>query len=176
MAMINIDIHGMPELLRNMDKIGAKLTTSVMRKALRAGSREYIAEAKKNASTMIGGSVSRRGKHKIGNMARLISKSLAVRVAKKRKRGVISINALFKDTGGMIYKSKKGKRSFIPAAIEYGHRGPGGKGGQVAKPIPFMRRAFSTKKYEMRDNIVRYLHKEIFKLTKKGKTIEYGNE
>ena len=71
------------------------------------------------------------------------------RSSRRRRRGVYSLVVEIdpRREPDLMYQAASGRMYFIPAALEYGHAAPGAAGGpKVAQPIPFMRRAYDTRK------------------------------
>ena len=95
-----------------------------------------------------------------GIMSNKIADSLVLTKFKKRVKGRYGYHVMFNDYGQFVYYTKgsasnvgteklvKGKRYFIPNAIEYGHASPGRGGGKNApKDVPakpFMRPALDS--------------------------------
>jgi len=121
-------LEGGVELERKLLLLERKVGKRVVKKAVRAALKPMLTGSKANARSMIG-----------GGMGSLIAKNIQLRAFKKQRKGSYGMSVKIKpDVEEFVYNSKDGKRSFIPAAIEYGHVSRGG--GQVAA-MPFMRQA-----------------------------------
>jgi len=154
---MDIEIKGCRELERKLEKLADKTARKFVRQSLKKGGTVFAIKTRKNAKNMVG-----------GIMGRLISKLIKVRAAKKQKPGEYSVNAKLDSVRQFFHTAKDGEKSFIPAAIEYGHAGPGGEGGRVAKPIPFMRNAHVTVKELARGKVIKDLWAKIRKEGAKG--------
>lgn len=140
---IEIDIK---QAVRDVDKVRTDIN-SILGRAVKAGADIIVAEAKGNTKGRIAAGI-------IGRITWDKNKSKAFAGA-------------FMDPGvsEFVHVTKDGKRYYIPAAVEYGHRPPGGdktiskmylrgkKAGQsrivknkAAKPVRFMQKAYSRKK------------------------------
>jgi HK97 gp10 family phage protein len=123
----HISIAGAKELDRMLTALPRTVGKKVTRRAVRAGAKVIAAKAKQNARSIVG-----------GTMGSLIAKALAPRAAKRQKRGEYHINVLIKSREEFYHTTVAGTTHYIPAAIEYGHRG--------AAAIPWYRKAFETEK------------------------------
>lgn len=127
--MFEVELTGFDELEKKLLKLERKTSKKIVRKAIRNAARILLKEMKSNAKTMVG-----------GNMGKLIARHLKTRAVKKQRRGEFALNVGTdpKQNELFIDITKKGKRNFIPSAIEFGHGN--------AKPIPFMTSAWDKKK------------------------------
>jgi len=120
-------LEGAAELDRLLQKLGKKVAGKIATKALRAGAVPTRAQAKTNALTMVG-----------GEMGIKLAAALVTRVTPKGRKKTayeksISVMIDPKKANQFKSRSKAGRVSYIPSAIEYGH--------DNAKAIPFMRGA-----------------------------------
>lgn len=133
----SIQIYGGAELIQKMRKLAPQAEAHIQKKALRAGAKIYRRQAKMQAISQVG-----------GKMGAKLSRAIGFRTKNKRGYQVTLIQfrkGLNKD---FVYTSKKGKRSYIPSAIEWGHilrgwvveQNPNSK--KRARPIPFLRTAW----------------------------------
>ena len=141
-------------ILAKLASLETKDARNAVRKGVRAGRKDTLAEVRANAKSLNSSS----GR----NMADKIKRSLKLRVTPKSKLHAkdayaMEINFDTAKSPDLVYKTKEGVRYFIPFAIEYGHVGPGEGVARsknrkasvvrnfakrkVAEPIPFMRRA-----------------------------------
>lgn len=112
--MPKIVVTGIPELDRALRRLGAKAANKVVRKALRAGAKDFAAAARSEAP--------------VGETHRLVE-SIKVR-AGRRSRKAISVNVVIgKD-------SFPGESYLYPAGVQLGEPGEG------RPPDPYMTRAF----------------------------------
>jgi hypothetical protein len=109
--MISVQIEGAKELENKLLQLETKVGRKIVRSALRKAQKSLIPTIKGYLSTISKG----------GGTAQRIVAALTVRAAKKNPRGSYAINVQLKPDVELFRISKDGKRSFIPAAIEYGH-------------------------------------------------------
>ena len=122
--MISITLVGAKELERKLSTLEKKTAKKIIRKAVRAGTKIIHNAVKENALSMVG-----------GKMGSLLKKNVIVRAWKKQRRGGYGVGvSLRKDVPEFVSISAAGKKSYIPAAIEYGH--------DNAAALPFMRKAY----------------------------------
>lgn len=135
--MISVEIEGAKELEDKLMQIEKKTAKKIVRAAVRKAQKTLIPAIKAALSAISKG----------GGMAEKISRALQVRAARKNPPGTYSVHVQIKSQPDFVYYPKGshstlgtrktiGKRSFIPAAIEYGH---GKNKEQAARP--FMRPA-----------------------------------
>ena len=142
--------------LKNLEK---KVAKKIITKALKESTKIIQRTAKANimfmlakAKMTIKGNLKKGEKQRLkSSMAGKMAKALVVRTG-KAKRGIYLVEALYdkKYNDDFVYVSKDGKRSYIPAAIEYGHKlvAWGHRTGKKVAPVPVMRNAWDTKKGE----------------------------
>ena len=125
---MSLTIAGAQELERNLATLGQRVHKKVVRKAVREGQRPLLAATKANARSLVG-----------GEMGATIAKHLQIRAPKRqRRRGSYSLLVQLRPgIDAFVHISQSGKRSYIPAAIEYGHM----SGESYVPPIPFAREA-----------------------------------
>jgi len=144
--MISMTIEGGAELERKLGAIESQTAKKIVRKAVREGLKPTHRAAKANAQSMVG-----------GNMGALIAQNLQLRVMKKKRPNSYAMNVRPKPgVDEFVHIAKKSKyaggRTFIPAAIEYGH--------DNVPAIPFMRQAA--------DKTLRWAHLIVAKVLKQG--------
>jgi hypothetical protein len=138
-----------------LQALETKVAKTIVRKAVRGGAKNTLKQVKRNAKTMVG-----------GNMGSLLAKKAAIIVFGHQRRGSYGVQIGMKPNVPQFDSWRQGSRtsiqfsrgkaggvtrspgkttgkSYIPAAIEYGHGN--------AKPIPFIRSAWArTKKKDVR--------------------------
>jgi hypothetical protein len=125
---MSLQLEGGRELQLKLDALNTKVHQKIVRTAVRDAMQIDLNASKANARGLVG-----------GQMGALLARRLAVRKQKKAlPRFVYAMVCLFKGSD-LIYISKKGRRSFLPAAIEFGH----GR-SKAWSAIPFMRQAFAS--------------------------------
>jgi len=127
-----IELKGARELQKKLDRLGKTAGKKIVRSATRKGSAVIRKAAKSNAKSMVG-----------GEMGALIGKNVITRAHKKQKRGSYALFTGMRSGVDEFVHIAKGKskypskRTYIPAAIEYGH--------DNAAAIPFIRSAVDSK-------------------------------
>lgn len=141
-----ISLTGGRELEKKLQELTVKTQKKIVRKAVRAGVKLIQKQVKINARSMVG-----------GEMGKEIARAIIVRAGRQRKKGYFNVATFVDGKKNDIFVdvSKKGKRNYIPAAIEYGH-------GNVS-PIPFTRKAFETKRRSAVSALTRTIAVEIEK-------------
>ena len=135
--MWDMKLEGARDLERKLNKMEKKEGKAVVRKGVRdATKEESLAQAKSNASTMVG-----------GTMGQMLAKSLTLRheSKKRRVRGAWGVDIKFSKAYNkrFVHIAKRdGRRTYIPYAIEYGHGVHPDQAG-----IPFLRSAWDSSKY-----------------------------
>jgi len=135
--MISVQIEGAKELETKLLELERKMAKKIIRQGVRNAQKILIPAIKSNLSAISKG----------GGMSEMIAKALQIRAARKNPRGSYSVNVQIRNQPDFVYYPKgsfssletrktQGKRSYIPAAIEYGH---GQNKEQAARP--FMRPA-----------------------------------
>lgn len=130
--MISIALIGGKELEAKLLQLERKVGKKIVRSALRKAQKAMIPTIKGYLS----------GISKGGGMAQKIAKALTVRAQKRNPRGTYSVHVTLKPNPDFLHYPKgsfssletrktSGKRSYIPAAIEYGH---GKNKEQAARP------------------------------------------
>jgi len=135
-GMVLTGFDGLDRQLLNLER---KVAKKIVRKATREAAKVTLRKVKENASSMVG-----------GNMGGLLSKYAKVIVFKHQRRGSYGVQIGMKpgvpqfdhwpagSSSNLSNRKSTGKKSYIPAAIEYGHGN--------ARPIPFIRSAFQSTK------------------------------
>jgi hypothetical protein len=136
-AMMDISLIGGKELEAKLLSLERKVSKKIVRAGVRKA-QKHLLNATKTYLMVIS-----RG----GGMAQKIAKALQVRAPRRQRRGSYSLNVQIRNDPDFVYyprgsssslttRKTSGHRSFIPAAIEYGH---GRNKEQAARP--FMRPA-----------------------------------
>ena len=137
--MASMTLTGFDGLEKKLKSLPGKVAKKIVRTATREAAKVTLKQVKSNAKSMIG-----------GNMGALISKHAVVRVFKFQRKGSYGVQIGMRpnvpqfdywpigSSSGLKNRKTSGKKSYIPAAIEYGH--------DNASPIPYIRRAFDTTK------------------------------
>ncbi len=126
--MIDVEVKGFNIFEKKLLRLETKASKKIIRRAVRDTGKVVQKEMKANAKSFVG-----------GLMGNLIARNIIVRAQKKQRRGSFGVNVMLKsDVDEFVHITKKGKRHYIPAAIEWGH-------GSV-KEISFMRSAWDKTK------------------------------
>lgn len=117
---VEFQISGAAELERNLATLPARVEKTVIRQAVRAAQRPVLARAKANAAALPDSSVPGP------DMSALIAANLVLRVNRYTKRGSYQMDVRLRgDNEGapaeFVHTSEKNRRSYVPAAIEFGH-------------------------------------------------------
>lgn len=132
---VTAKINGNDELERKLLAMEPKVSKGIVRKAVRKAQNLTKAAMKQNANSMVG-----------GEMGSNIAGAIKLKAAKKKRKekGTFGIDVIIDPNKSelFVHRTDISQRYYIPAAIEYGHRLPGGSGKAVAA-IPFMRIAAS---------------------------------
>jgi len=183
MIEFNMKLEGAAEIEKQWQKLANKEVRKITSRSMRDGAKIFQRQTKRNILSMLGKATFaksgrlRKGESKrlSGSFAANLAKDITVRAAKKRRRHEVKV------ISGTHNKSNKytyyplgassdlstgktnNKPSFIPAAIEYGHRlvFMGRDTGRRVAPIPFMRKAFEAKKQEARGKVLRAWYRGI---------------
>lgn len=123
----SFQLQGANELRLKLNTLNDKVHSRIARESVRSAMQMYLTQAKGAAVGMVG-----------GRMGRRLAGQLMIRKQRKRlPKFVYAMVCGFRDVGLLIHTSKKQRKTFIPAAIEFGHgRNPAGSA------IPYMRRTF----------------------------------
>lgn len=172
-------VVGMTELDAKFEKLQLN-ATKIMGPAVKTGAKVFQNASKLNVLRMLG-KMSQIVKKEVGNnlaakhVTRTIYNNVEVAARKKKVRGEVAYNTLIsRDAKGMVYFSKDGNRSYIPAAIEYGHQVVyyGHKLNKKAQPIPFMRSAYMSHRNMAKEVILNKALKAIEKAAAKKGNVE----
>ena len=137
--MSRMILEGFEGLEKKLVSLEKKVSKKIVRKATRDAAKVTLNQVKSNAKSMVD-----------GNMGGLLAKYAKVIVFKHQRRGSYGVQIGMKPNvpefdywpvgASSSLKNRKttGKKSYIPAALEYGH--------DNARPIPFTRRAFQSTK------------------------------
>src|SRR4051812_1321948 len=159
MAIETVQIKGAAELYKNMSALPAKIEKNLLRGALRAGGKEYAAEAKARVPVRSGD---------LRDSIRVSVRALRGRVvaAVKAGGGKKAVHyAIMVEKGTAPHVIIAGGGTMAGKVLAAGARIFGAKvdhPGAVAKP--FMRPAFDTKSGDALDAVTAYLRKRIEKL------------
>ena len=135
----SMTLEGFEGLNRKLLSLEKKVGKGIVRKSVREGAKLPLEKEKSNAKTMIG-----------GKMGSLISKYAKIQVFKHQRKGSYGVQIGMKPnvpefdywpvgaSSNLTTRKTTGKKSYIPAALEYGH--------DNARPIPFIRQAYNTTK------------------------------
>lgn len=157
-------ITGADNVIKNLQRLEDYTKNKMIVATAKQTNQEVFQPAvESNAKTMVG-----------GDMGTLLANSVKV-VTRKKRRGVVGASVVIDSDNDFVHISKKGIRYYIPFAIEYGHATPFGSelyknkisnepkkrrrnraeidaglakkdASKEVKPIPFMRRAFESRK------------------------------
>lgn len=137
--MSSMTLEGFEGLGAKLLRLEKKTAKKIVRSSTRAAAKVTLKQVKSNAKSMIG-----------GNMGSLIAKHAKVIVFKHQRKGSYGVQIGMKpnvpqfdywpvgSSSSLRARRTTGKKSYIPAAIEYGHGN--------ARPIPYIRRAWETTK------------------------------
>ena len=125
-------------------RLDNKVARDIVKAATRSAAKVSLKQVKSNAKSMVG-----------GKMGALLAKHSVIRVFKHQRRGSYGVQIGMKPnvpefdywpvgaSSALTTKKATGKKSYIPAALEYGH--------DNARPIPYIRAAWAvTKKQAVR--------------------------
>lgn len=166
-----IQIIGAEALEEKLVELGKVVGGKIIRKALREASKVVLAASRARAPVAQFG---RRRIRVVGNRAKRALKavqrpgymrdSMIVRSGTHNRPGRYAMIQKF-DTSrfpDLVVFSKAGKRYFYPAAVEYGHAGPGKAGGtKVTRPNPFLMEGFDASRAEAESVIIKNLTTDI---------------
>lgn len=148
--MSDFRLDGFEGLDRKLKKLEVKTAKKIVRTATREAAKVTLKKVKANAKSMIG-----------GNMGGLIAKHAKVIVFKHQRKGSYGVQIGMKPnvpefdyypigaSSSLTSRKTTGKKSYIPAALEYGH--------DNARPIPYIRAAWAATK----DKAVRKMSTEL---------------
>lgn len=130
--MISVSMTGGKELEHKLSELEKKVGKKIVRAGVRKAQKTLVTAIKQRLTFIAKG----------GGMAQKISKALQVRAPKKQKKGGYSINVQLKNdpafvhypigsSSSMATGKTSGKRTYAPAAIEFGH---GKNKEQAARP------------------------------------------
>jgi len=147
-------LDGFEDLDKKLALLPQKVSKDIVRKGTRVGANTILPKIKSNAKSMIG-----------GKMGSLIAEKAAIIVFKHQRKGSYGVQIGMKANvpefdywavgASSSLKSRRtiGKKSYIPAALEYGH----GNG----RPIPYIRAAWESSKAKAVLNMKKYFKQEI---------------
>ncbi len=169
---IGMKTKGFEGLDAQLQALETKVAKGIIRTAVREGGKNTLKKVKANAQSMVG-----------GNMGMLLAKHAKIIVFGHQRRGSYGIQIGMKPKvpefdyyrkgsqtgvdfsgGGKIGKTTG--KSYIPAAIEYGH--------DNARPIPFIRSAWAATKDGDVKIMAKVLRREITKAVNKRGNVLSG--
>jgi hypothetical protein len=168
MSDVEIKVEGAEQIIKRFAQMAQKDVGVITKKALKSGGKITLEKTKENANTMVG-----------GEMGKTLSRYLGLRFMARMYRGFYGIKCEISNRANdiFVYTSKKGNRSYIPTAIEYGHAGPNTTTGKrtakhireiakqkVAAPIPFMRHAADETKKQAQRKAIEIIKSELEKI------------
>ena len=140
---------------RKLAKLPLTLANKITRTALRAGAKIVAAQAKTNATSLVG-----------GKLGKNIKKFLTVK-AGPRSRSRIRMSVFFKAgyEEAFVRNTKVGKRHFLPAIAEYGFMHTSGR---FIEGKHFFRKAFDLTKLKVLKVIGKSMGDGIIKALRRG--------
>jgi len=132
-------LSGFDGLDKQLLSLERKVAKKIVRTATREAAKVTLKKVKENAGSMVG-----------GNMGALLAKFAKIIVFKHQRKGSYGVQIGMKPnvpqfdyypvgaSSALTTRKTTGKKSYIPAAIEYGH--------DNARPIPYIRSAFQSTK------------------------------
>lgn len=161
LTMSSMRLEGFDGLDRKLSALPNKVAKKIVRTATREAAKVTLKKVKSNAKSMIG-----------GNMGALISKNAKVIVFKHQRKGSYGVQIGMKPnvpefdyypvgaSSSLSTRKTTGKKSYIPAALEFGHGN--------ARPIPFLRAAWSATKNRAVKKMASVLKQGIEREAKRG--------
>jgi HK97 gp10 family phage protein len=123
MIQFDVQLEGVRPLAEKLARLEQTVGKKIVKKAVTKGAAVVRKAARSNAKSMVG-----------GTMGGLLAKNIASLAYKKQRRGSHARWVGVKSgVDEFVHVSRRGKRSYIPAAIEFGH--------DNAAAIPFTRSA-----------------------------------
>lgn len=151
-----IELEGARQLQKKLSRLEKSAGKKIVRSATRKGSAVIRKAEKSNAKSMVG-----------GEMGALISKHIVTRAHKKQKKGSYALFTGMRPGVDEFVHTAAGKskypdkRTYIPAAIEYGH--------DNAAAIPFMRSAVDSKGEQAKQTTIREIDRGIQQEARRGR-------
>ncbi len=130
---ITFELEGAKELMANLSTLGLRVQKTVVRKAVRAAQKPMQTNGRSSARAL-------GSEHDFDgvDMSELLARNIVIAVPKKQQPGSYSLHVQMRPgVAEFLHKSKSGKETYIPAAIEYGHMA----GATYVPAIPFLRQA-----------------------------------
>jgi hypothetical protein len=120
-----LQLEGAAESERDLATLPDRIEKKVIRQAVRAAQKIMQSGLRASARSMVGGQMGGR-----------IAAALQVRAPKRQRKGGYSLNVLIRSDDAFTGPGRRsGRKTYIPAAIEYGHI----TGGTYVPAIPFAR-------------------------------------
>lgn len=119
-------IEGAEQLVKNLDTLGQRCAKTAVRQAVRRGRTVMLKQAQANARSLPEAAqklfvAGRKGQEDI-RISELIARNIILASPRRQRAGSYALHVqLRRNVSEFIHTSKKGKQSYIPAAIEYGH-------------------------------------------------------
>lgn len=120
---VSFQLEGAEALAAQLTQLGTKVERKVSRPAVRAGQKVLLSAAQRTARAIGTGAgrVFARGEDDV-SMSQIIADNLVIVAPSRQVKGSYSLHVqLRRQVPEFVHVSKKGKRTFIPSAIEYGH-------------------------------------------------------
>lgn len=163
MIDLSIDFVSVRNLGKAFDALDAKVNKKIVKKSVRNGIKIVLAATRSNINNFLGHgavqSVTETFDFSVNRLREMMLRFLKIGVWSRRyQKGGFGMNMGFHRDGNIhfVYHSEAGVRSYIPSAIEYGHSGPNRAGGSiVARPVPYMRKAFEETKGKVINTVIR---------------------
>lgn len=133
---ITFQLEGAQKLADNLATLSLRVQKNVIRKAVRAAQKPMQANGR-SAARGLGSEHDDDGV----DMSELLARNIVIAAPKKQKSGSYSLHVqMRRNVPQFVHKSKAGRETYIPAAIEYGHMA----GETYVPAIPFLRQAAET--------------------------------
>ncbi len=156
---IGFYLDGGEQLAQNLATLDARLRRNVITTAVRRSQQIMLKAAQATARTLprSGRSIyaysNRRKRQEQIRMAELLARNIVIAPPKRQIPGSYSVHVqMRRGVKEFVHVSKTGRRSYIPAAIEYGH---GSDPASAARP--FMRNAADWTKHERMNQLAQEL-------------------
>lgn len=141
MSDVSLTTTGFELFDKKLIALEFKVAKKIVKDATRTAAKNTLKKVKSNAKTMVG-----------GNMGGLLAKHAKIIVFKHQRKGSWGVQIGMKSgvpefdyypvgaSSDLRGRKTTGKKSYIPAAIEYGH--------DNARPIPYIRQAWASTKQQ----------------------------
>jgi hypothetical protein len=141
MSSVTLTTTGFEIFDAKLARLEDKVAKKIVKDATRDGAKNTLKKIKSNAKSMVG-----------GNMGALLARHAKIIVFKHQRKGSWGVQIGMKSgvpefdyypigaSSSLTGRKATGKKSYIPAAIEYGH--------DEARPIPYIRAAWAVTKMQ----------------------------